>query len=353
MTTSGSSPSTTRGGTTRRATSSSASTPSTSTARPSSRSGSVKAPRPSSSSGEARTTPDSTSPPPRSSASRARFALRDLPFEDLRQGSALEIPWPDDAFDLVFSHGVLHHIPDIEHRPAGDPPRAAARRRARGHALRPAVAELPGVHQAPTSRRTGDGLPAGPCRPLPAARHRRPARRQRPSRSGWVATCGSATSCTAAPTDRSTPSPGCTTSTSVAADFPDFEITKSYQRYMHAPPLPVTGGPLASRLGWHLWVHLRPRCVFVAGSCARRAPALRSTSVCRLPAAHCAALCQSPGSCRLHVQAHCAALSPPRLDRLGASRWCCRDPGCRARRARRSKPTVVSVSRARNCQGPT
>ena len=44
----------------------------------------------------------------------ARFALRDLPFDDLRQGSALEIPWPDDAFDLVFSHGVLHHIPDID-----------------------------------------------------------------------------------------------------------------------------------------------------------------------------------------------------------------------------------------------
>jgi hypothetical protein len=28
---------------------------------------------------------------------------------------------------------------------------------------------------------------------------------------------------------------------------------------MHAPPLPVGRLPLARWLGWHLWVHLRPR----------------------------------------------------------------------------------------------
>jgi len=43
----------------------------------------------------------------------ARLELRGLPYDSLRQGSALEIPWPDDSFDIVFSHGVLHHIPDI------------------------------------------------------------------------------------------------------------------------------------------------------------------------------------------------------------------------------------------------
>ncbi len=44
---------------------------------------------------------------------RARLELRGLPYEALRQGSALKIPWQDDTFDIVFSHGVLHHIPDI------------------------------------------------------------------------------------------------------------------------------------------------------------------------------------------------------------------------------------------------
>ena len=29
------------------------------------------------------------------------------------QGSVLDLPFPDSTFDVVFSHGVLHHVPDI------------------------------------------------------------------------------------------------------------------------------------------------------------------------------------------------------------------------------------------------
>ena len=43
----------------------------------------------------------------------ARLAIRELPHDDLQQGNALAIPWRDDTFDLVFSHGVLRHIPGI------------------------------------------------------------------------------------------------------------------------------------------------------------------------------------------------------------------------------------------------
>ena len=42
-----------------------------------------------------------------------RLALHDLPHEDLRRASVTEIPFGDAHFDLVFSHGVLHHVPDI------------------------------------------------------------------------------------------------------------------------------------------------------------------------------------------------------------------------------------------------
>ena len=46
----------------------------------------------------------------------------------------------------------------------------------------------------------------------------------------------------------------------IQKDFPAFQIEKSYQDYMHAPPLPVSWlKPLAGFLGWHLWVHLIPR----------------------------------------------------------------------------------------------
>ena len=44
---------------------------------------------------------------------RTRLQLSQLPYDELKQGSALAIPYPDNAFDKVFSHGVLHHIPDI------------------------------------------------------------------------------------------------------------------------------------------------------------------------------------------------------------------------------------------------
>jgi SAM-dependent methyltransferase len=45
----------------------------------------------------------------------------------------------------------------------------------------------------------------------------------------------------------------------VVADFPDFELLEHFRRYMHAPPLPVHRIPLGDRLGWHLWVRLQAR----------------------------------------------------------------------------------------------
>ena len=44
---------------------------------------------------------------------RTRLELHNLPFDDLRQASAVDLPFEDGSFDLVFSHGVLHHVPDI------------------------------------------------------------------------------------------------------------------------------------------------------------------------------------------------------------------------------------------------
>ncbi len=45
---------------------------------------------------------------------RTRLTLRGLQFDDLRQASVLDLPFEDDTFDVVFSHGVLHHVPDID-----------------------------------------------------------------------------------------------------------------------------------------------------------------------------------------------------------------------------------------------
>jgi SAM-dependent methyltransferase len=45
----------------------------------------------------------------------------------------------------------------------------------------------------------------------------------------------------------------------VEADFPDFELVEAFNRYMHAPPLPVRRLPAERWLGWHLWVRLQAR----------------------------------------------------------------------------------------------
>jgi len=45
---------------------------------------------------------------------RIRFKLENLSYGDVKKGTATEIPWPDNTFDLVYSHGVLHHIRDVK-----------------------------------------------------------------------------------------------------------------------------------------------------------------------------------------------------------------------------------------------
>ena len=44
---------------------------------------------------------------------RRRFALEGLDAALVR-ASATELPFPDDSFDLVYSHGVLHHLEETE-----------------------------------------------------------------------------------------------------------------------------------------------------------------------------------------------------------------------------------------------
>ena len=44
---------------------------------------------------------------------RRRFAVSDLKGE-FQVSDAESLDFPDDSFDLVYSHGVLHHTPDIE-----------------------------------------------------------------------------------------------------------------------------------------------------------------------------------------------------------------------------------------------
>jgi SAM-dependent methyltransferase len=183
---------------------------------------------------------------------QTRLSLRDLPHEAVRQGSVLALPFPDNSFDLVFSHGVLHHVPEI---------RQAQQEIHR--VLRP-DGELVVMMYARWSLnylvaigliRRAALLGAYPLARVPGllADHLENARRLGLFRYLRLSEF----------THYNTDGPGNPYAlvydrARLQRDFPSFRITRTYKRFMHAPPLPVHGLPGGTLAGWHLWAHLKP-----------------------------------------------------------------------------------------------
>ncbi len=44
----------------------------------------------------------------------------------------------------------------------------------------------------------------------------------------------------------------------IERDFPSFRVTRTYKRFMHAPPFPIHRLPGEALMGWHMWAHLEP-----------------------------------------------------------------------------------------------
>jgi len=189
-----------------------------------------------------------------------RLKLRELPYQDLRQGSVLDLSFADNSFDVVFSHGVLHHVPDIRQaqqeihrvlRPSGELVVMLYARWSLNYlvsigilrrAALLAAAPLAGTGLLPSDRT--DGMLAGH---LANARRLGLLRYLRLREFVHYNTDGPANPY-ALVYDRRR----------VEQDFPSFRVVRTYKRFMHAPPLPVHGLPGESLLGWHLWVHLAP-----------------------------------------------------------------------------------------------
>jgi SAM-dependent methyltransferase len=185
---------------------------------------------------------------------RTRLGLRKLPYQEIRQGSILSAPFADARFDLVFSHGVLHHVPDIRTaqreirrvlRPDGELVVMLYARRSLNYWVSISVVRRLGLALLYALNRAPRGI---------LSQHLDNARkvglREYLRMSNFI--------------HRNTDGPlnpyaKVYDLREVEKDFPDFEITRSYQRWMHAPPLPVGWLPMERWLGWHLWVHLRPR----------------------------------------------------------------------------------------------
>jgi SAM-dependent methyltransferase len=190
---------------------------------------------------------------------RTRLTLRELPHEQLRQGSVLALPFADDSFDMVFSHGVLHHVPDIQQaqkeihrvlRPGGELVIMMYARWSLNYLVsiagvrRAAILMAYPLAQAGLVKSGTGGM---------LASHLANARKQgllRYLRLGEF-------------THHSTDGPDNPYALVydrklIERDFPSFRVTRTYKRFMHAPPLPVHGLPGERLAGWHLWVHLKP-----------------------------------------------------------------------------------------------
>ena len=183
-----------------------------------------------------------------------RLKLRALPYQTIKKGSALSIPYDTDSFDIVFSHGVMHHIPEV---------RVAQKEIAR--ILRPSGELIVMVYSIWSLnyllsiyllRRLGllvvyaTGLRLGDIYDQHLANAREQGLFNYLRIQNFI--------------HRNTDGPQNPYSkvynlSRIRRDFPDFRIVKSYRRFMHAPPLPVSWLPFERLMGWHLWVHLKPR----------------------------------------------------------------------------------------------
>lgn len=183
-----------------------------------------------------------------------RLELHDLPYDDVWHGSATHIPAEDASFDLVFSHGVLHHVPDILAaqaevrrvlKPGGRLVVMLYARRSLNYQLTIKVLRRAGLVAAwPMHSVLRGGRLGG---------HLRNAEREglgsylRMDRFVHANTDGPAN-----------PYARVYDFADIKRDFPDFRIAGMHKEFMHAPPLPVHRLPGGTLMGWHLWVEMEP-----------------------------------------------------------------------------------------------
>jgi ubiquinone/menaquinone biosynthesis C-methylase UbiE len=183
-----------------------------------------------------------------------RFLLRNLSFEEVKQASALELPFSDNSFDIVYSHGVLHHIPDIKVaqkeiarvlKPDGKLIAMLYAKKSLNYLFSIFFLrrigliliyflnlKIGGIYQQHLTQAKSKGLwnylkmrnfihvnTDGPFNPYSKVYN----------------------------------------FAEVKKDFSDFSVVESHQESMHAPPLKIGWLPLAKWLGWHLWVTMKPK----------------------------------------------------------------------------------------------
>ena len=184
---------------------------------------------------------------------QARLALRRLPHKSLKQGSVLRIPYDDRTFDIVFSHGVLHHVPDILaaqreiHRvlkPDGELIVMLYARWSLNYLVSIGIVRRLGLLALYLANHNPGGIYGLHLANAHAS-----------GLSSYLRMDKFIHKNTDGPLN---PYSKVYDLRMVRKDFPNFEVDRAYKQFMHAPPVPVNWLPLERILGWHLWAHMRP-----------------------------------------------------------------------------------------------
>jgi ubiquinone/menaquinone biosynthesis C-methylase UbiE len=184
---------------------------------------------------------------------RSRLTGRGLPHQICRS-SALAIPYASGTFDIVYSHGVLHHIPDID---------SAQREIAR--VLKPGTGTLIAMLYAKFSLNyfvilTLRRAALLTCHVAGIAPMEMVRKHMERGREIGMWNYLKATNFISANTDGpENPYSRVYSTGDVVKTFTEFELIRTHKHHLHAPPLPVQHLPGGSALGWHLWVHLRKK----------------------------------------------------------------------------------------------
>ncbi len=186
---------------------------------------------------------------------KMRFSLHNLSFEEVKHGSVLNLPFlGDNLFDIVFSHGVLHHVPNIKAaekeifrvlKPEGKLIVMLYAKKSLNYKFSISIFRRLGLLILYFLRINIGGI---------YQEHLKQAKQK----GIWnylkmrnfihVNTDGF-----------SNPYSKVYCLSDVEKDFPNFSIVQYHQEFMHAPPLKVKWLRLEKWLGWHLWVEMKPK----------------------------------------------------------------------------------------------
>ena len=185
---------------------------------------------------------------------RTRLQIRNLPHGRLVQGSVLTLPFSDGSMDIVFSHGVLHHVPDVKMaqeeiarviKPNGQLVIMVYAKYSINYLLSISMLRRLGLAAMYLLRRPGKGI---------YALHLENARKY--GLWSYLKMENFVHRNTDGPLNPYSKVYGLK---DLKADFPRFRLLRWHKEHMHAPPLPIAGLPGAPYLGWHLWAHMQRR----------------------------------------------------------------------------------------------